>query len=161
MIIKNKGMFLETILNNSVDYLLERKLLIQKIPINNSLISVENNVIKAKLDKNNFCDYIGIYKGSYLEFEAKETSLDHFSFSNIKQNQIDKLNQIKELMGISFLIIYFHKYNEFFGISLEEVKNYKSKKIPYSWFKEFGYKLEFDKIHLNIVPYINHLISCI
>ncbi|QGS51723.1 Holliday junction resolvase RecU [Spiroplasma tabanidicola] len=159
MILKNKGMYLETVINNSLHALLKKGLLIQKVPINNSIINIENNVIKAKLEKNSFCDYIGIYNGIYLEFDAKETNKADFNLANIKKNQFEKLKLINNLNGIAFLIIYFHDYDSYFAVNYNQLSNFKIKKIPYEWFKNNSFELYFDNLVLDLTKYINRLIN--
>ncbi|QEH61620.1 recombination protein U [Spiroplasma chinense] len=159
MIIKNKGMFLETVLNTNIEDYEKEGLLIRKMPVNSSIIEVNKNIITSKAKKNDLCDYIGLYKGIYIEFEAKETELDYFNLNNLKENQRSKLNTIFQLGGASFLIVYFHKENSFFGLPIQMLTKNLKKKIPYQWFIENGYLLEFDNLKLNIITFINHLIS--
>lgn len=157
LIFKNKGLFLETIINNSIEENFKHRLLIQKLPLSNALISVENNIIKAKLRENIFCDYCGLYKGQYLEFEAKETELDYFPLKNIPQKQVQKLTTITQLGGIGFIVIYFHTVDQYFGITINEVNAWKNKKIPLDWFISSGIEIKFTRLNLNIYQYLNHL----
>ncbi|AKU80102.1 Holliday junction resolvase RecU [Spiroplasma turonicum] len=160
MILKNKGLFLETIINNSIkndDY--EKGYLIYKMPINSKLINCEGNIVKSILETNYFCDYIGIYNGFYIEFEAKETEKTYFNLNNIKSNQKNKMYKVIENKGIAFVLIYFHIYNEIFLIDANDLKNFNKTKIEYDFFNNNIKKINFDngKIDFNYV--FNHLIS--
>ncbi|QBQ07508.1 Holliday junction-specific endonuclease [Spiroplasma gladiatoris] len=161
MILANKGMYLETIINNCLEFWISLGLLVQKMPVNNKLISIENNIIKAKLDKNQFCDYNGIYKGFYLEFEAKETSKNYFDLNNLKKNQVDKLDLIMKLKGLTFILIYFHMYDKYFCLNYSYIKKFRKKKIEYDWFINNCYELQRKNLVLDLISYLNHLISYI
>lgn len=86
--IKNQGMFLETLLNiTHQKYIDNKECVVSKIPTNIIPISTKNNQItNAKFYTSINCDYIGIYKGLYFEFEAKETYKDYFGFHLIRKN---------------------------------------------------------------------------
>ncbi|QHX36009.1 Holliday junction-specific endonuclease [Spiroplasma sp. TIUS-1] len=149
MVLKNKGMFLETILNHNIERLnIEGSCQIFKMPINSKIISKESDKFLVKLNKNYFCDYIGIYRGRYIEFEAKETELSYFSLSNIKKHQLAKIKMISELGGIGFFIVYFHLTNDYFCLTINELQNFNVNKIPYDWFSNNGTKIEFDGLNV-------------
>ena len=52
-------------------------------------------------------DYNGMYKGNYIDFEAKSCNENSFSFQRIYVHQIEHLRKIHEHGGISFLLIEF------------------------------------------------------
>ncbi|WP_338971682.1 Holliday junction resolvase RecU [Spiroplasma endosymbiont of Panorpa germanica] len=162
----NKGMFLETVINHANEYYNDNNIaLISKINVNINLVKVENKQItKANFKKNFNCDYIGIYQGIYLEFEAKETYKDYFSIVNLKKDQHDKLTRVQEHLGLGFLIIYFHNFNKYFIVSITKINLLKSsdKKIPMSWFEDYGYELFMSKnIVFDYIKGVNQLINCI
>ncbi|ALD66177.1 Holliday junction resolvase RecU [Spiroplasma cantharicola] len=159
MIIKNKGMYLETIINNSISILDENNGFIYKMPINNNIISINNNIITARLKRNYFCDYIGLWKGIYLEFEAKETEKDYFNLNNLKQQQFEKLTLVNKNNGCAFILVYFHLYEKIFFIHISELSNIKNKKIPYQYFKENFLEINFSGINFNFNDIFNHLIN--
>ncbi|AHI52665.1 Holliday junction resolvase RecU [Spiroplasma culicicola] len=161
MILKNKGMFLETIINLSLVYLQEFGLLLNKISLPSRTISIENNIMNSILLQNDFCDYVGLYKGIYVEFDAKETEKDYFNPNNIKLKQIEKLKLVRKMKAISFVLIYFHKYERYFAVDIALFDQIKVKKIPFEWFIQNGIEVHLDKIYLNLIPVVNHLINCI
>ena len=60
-------------------------------------------------------DYNGVYKGYYIDFEAKETrSKTSFPLSNIHKHQIDHLINIKKHGGIGFIIVKFTLLNKIY-----------------------------------------------
>ena len=90
-------------------------------------------------------DYNGIYKGKYVDFEAKSVKGTNFPFSNIYPHQIKHLETIHNMGGISFLLIEFSSKNEIYllltSYLLEEYNkslNGGRKSIPYEYFKTKG-----------------------
>lgn len=57
-------------------------------------------------------DYNGLYKGKYIDFEAKSCKGKSFTFNNLYPHQIEHLNLIEKHGGISFLIIRFNDFEE-------------------------------------------------
>ncbi|ATG97293.1 Holliday junction resolvase RecU [Mesoplasma lactucae] len=152
--IKNKGLFLEEVLNiTNQKYIDSNKAIVNKIPTNIKLIKANDNLInKAIFKEGSNCDYVGCYKGCYFEFEAKETIKDSFSYQNLRKNQITELNRIVDNHGIAFIIVYFSSEERFFICDWLLMKNYfiKFKKtIPLEWFIENTAEL-FINSHLEL-----------
>ncbi|WP_434325599.1 Holliday junction resolvase RecU [Mycoplasma leachii] len=163
--LKNRGQYLETILNiTNQKYLDENLCVVSKIPTNINLININNKVITNATFKDNFnCDYIGVYNGLYFEFDAKETSKDEFNFNAIRKNQQQKLNLVSKNKGLAFIILYFSKYDDFYIISynklIEYIKNNK-KTIPRSWITKNCQELFLtNKLKLDYLKHFNHLIN--
>ena len=116
----NRGMTLEEELNSSNEYYREiDKAIIYKKPTPIKITKVDYPSRQATTIKEAFfttpstTDYNGIYKGYYIDFEAKETrSKTSFSLNNIHSHQIDHLKRIKEHGGISFIIVRFTILNK-------------------------------------------------
>ena len=146
---KNRGMFLEHIINDSNTYYLSKDIaVIYKKPtpikvLNISYRSKQTTLIdKAVFSETSTLDYNGIYKGKYIEFDAKECkNKTSFPLSNIKNHQITHIKNIINHGGIVFLIIFMN--NSFFlfkGTDLIEFINTSVRKsIPYETIKEKGY----------------------
>lgn len=105
-------------------------------------------------------DYNGIYRGKYIDFEAKETrNKTSFPFINIHPHQVNHMKQCYEHDGVVFLIIKFTLHDEIFFIPFEFFNNYWTnymnggrKSIPY---KEI--KLHCPLIKESINPRINYI----
>lgn len=143
----NRGMALENDINLSNQYYKENDIAyIYKKPTPIKLVNVDykNGKIKeAYFLTPSTTDYNGIYKGKYIDFEAKETtSKTSFSLANIHPHQIKHLIDVKRHGAISFLIIRFNNLNKTYILLtkyLEEfIKNNKRKSIPLSFFEEYG-----------------------
>lgn len=96
-------------------------------------------------------DYNGVYKGKYIDFEAKETkNSKSFPLNNIHKHQIEHLKQITKQGGIGFIIVRFTTINETYLLTYDKLEtflnNNERKTIPLSYFKEHGYLIK-DKFN--------------
>ncbi|WP_434341946.1 Holliday junction resolvase RecU [Mycoplasma putrefaciens] len=163
--LKNKGQYLETILNiTNQKYINEQICVVTKIPTNINLINISNKTITNATFKDNFnCDYIGVYKSIYFEFDAKETSKDNFNFNAIRKNQQLKLDLVENQKGLAFIILYFSSYDDFYLLTYKQIKDYiqnYKKTIPRDWILKNGIELFLtSSLKLDYVKHFNHLIS--
>ncbi|MCI5552235.1 MAG: Holliday junction resolvase RecU [Tenericutes bacterium] len=148
----NRGMSLENDLNiTNEQYRLDNKAIIYKKPTPITINQVDyKSRIDAVIKEAHFkipstTDYNGIYKGKYIDFEAKETKLDYFPLNNIHKHQIVHLQKIVEHGGIGFLIVKFTKYNKIFLLEEKELTNFLNnntrKSIPLNYFETNGYPI--------------------
>ena len=120
---------------------------------------INTKITEAYYEIPSTTDYNGIYKGKYIDFEAKETkSKTSFSLNNIHKHQIDHLIKVKNHGGISFLIIRFTTINKTFLLETQKLEeflyNNERKSIPLSYINDNGYlinenynpRLEYIKI---------------
>lgn len=145
----NRGMFLEHIINDANTYYLSKDIaVIYKKPtpikvLNVAYRSSKTTLIdKAVFSETSTLDYNGVYKGKYIEFDAKECkNSTSFPLSNIKPHQIEHIKNIMRHNGIVFLIIFMN--NKFYllkGDSLISfINNNDRKSIPYDYIEEKGY----------------------
>ena len=147
----NRGMLLETDINETNKYyLLHNIALIYKKPTPIQVVKVEypKNVIKeAYFHEPSTLDYNGLYKGKYIEFDAKETtSKTSFPISNIHKHQIEHMKKVLYFDGITFLIVRFTSLNETYillGQDLLEFLNITERKsIPINYFRQKGFLIE-------------------
>ena len=85
---KNRGMFLENIINDSNTYYNSNdKCLIYKKPTPIKILHLDystNKITNAFFETQSTLDYNGVYKGYYIEFDAKEChNKTSFPLSNI------------------------------------------------------------------------------
>ena len=109
---KNRGMNLENSLNISNEYYREkdRALIYKKpTPIGVVDVSYKNNrktIEKAYFKEQSTLDYNGLYRGKYIEFDAKETlNKTAFPLSNVHEHQTLQIRNVIKHGGIVFLII--------------------------------------------------------
>ena len=168
---QNRGMSLESDINISNEYYREiDKAYIYKKPTPIKITKVDypsrdKTVIKeAFFTIPSTTDYNGLYKGKYIDFEAKETkSKTSFSLSNIHFHQITHLKNISRNQGIAFLIVRFTTLNETYLLKAEDlinfIENNERKSIPIEYFKEKGFiikdgfrpRIDYLKIIDNII----------
>ncbi len=144
----NRGMNLENDINLSNEWYRDHDIcLITKRPTPINIVKVDYShgahIIDAYFEKQSTTDYNGIYKGKYLDFEAKNTkNKTAFPLSNIEQHQIEHLKKVIYHGGIAFFIIQFQSQNEVYLLDASYVINFyehgERKSIPYNVIKENG-----------------------
>ncbi|RIV16261.1 Holliday junction resolvase RecU [Mycoplasmopsis gallopavonis] len=148
---KNKGMFLEEVINNSLFYYQKNQIAFiekKEVPIKiTKTANIGTNVIvKGKLFVKSTVDYIGMYQGKFICFEAKSSEKDLYRYKNIKKHQWDYLELIAKNGGISFFVFYFASDNSFFKVDslklLEHKKAHSS--ISKDKIEELGTKIELE-----------------
>ena len=159
----NRGMSLENDINESNKYYVDYDIaLIYKkpTPIRITKTNYKNmRITDGFFESPSTLDYNGVYKGYYIEFDAKETrSKTSFPIDNIHKHQIDHLIKVKNHGGISFLVIRFTTINKTFLLETEKLEkflyNNERKSIPLSYISDNGYlisenynpRLEYIKI---------------
>ena len=156
----NRGMQLENDINETNLYYKNFDIaLIYKKPTPIKIIKMEYpyKIKEGIFETPSTLDYNGIYKGKYLDFDAKETnSKTSCPISNIHKHQIEHIKKVIFHQGISFIIVSFTSLNEIYLLFgkdlLAFINNNKRKSIPYSYFKEKGHL-----ITLKYAPRIDYL----
>jgi recombination protein U len=160
-----RGMSLESDINDTNKYYLDNDIaVIYKKPTPTKVIKLDGNRIKDGFyEIPSTTDYNGIYKGKYIDFEAKETkSKTSFSLNNIHDHQIKHLERIINHGGISFIIIRFTSLNETYLLMTKDfidyIYNNERKSIPYDYIKEKGYIIK-EKLRprLDYLEVLNNL----
>ncbi len=159
----NRGMNLENALNISNKYYLDKDIaLIYKKPTPIGVVDVSYRNQKKIIEKAYFkeqstLDYNGVYKGRYIEFDAKETmNKTSFPFSNVHEHQTKHIRNVLHHDGIAFLII---RMNSICYLLTGEdyiyyIDNTERKSISYDYIKEKGhiikegYQLPLDYIKI-------------
>lgn len=150
----NRGMTLESELNETNHFYLVNNIAViykKPTPITIHKVNYKSRndavIVDARFKIPSTTDYNGIYKGKYIDFEAKEShSKTSFPLKNIHPHQIEHLKMISKHGGIGFIIFYFSIYNEFYILKLDIILRYwnnqdERKSIPYSVFVNEGYKI--------------------
>jgi recombination protein U len=143
-----RGMDLEKDMNTTNSYYLsEDKAVIHKKPTPVQIVKTDYpkrsaaRITEAYFKIPSTTDYNGIYRGKYIDFEAKDCmSKTSFPMKSIHAHQITHLEAIRRHGGIAFLIIRFREFNEVYLVTIEAVKNYTDEhtrhSIPYEWFHD-------------------------
>ena len=146
----NRGMTLESDINSTNKYYLENDIaVIYKKPTPTKVIKLEGNRIRDGFyEIPSTTDYNGVYKGKYIDFEAKETkSKTSFPITNIHEHQIKHLERVNKHGGISFIIIRFTSINKTYLIFSKDFINYFKentikKSVPLSYIEEKGFLIK-------------------
>lgn len=143
----NRGMDFEYLINLSNSYYQSRDIaLIFKKPTPIGVVDVHYTPKGKVIDKAYFeapstLDYNGIYRGKYIEFEAKETkNKTSFPLANIHPHQIAHLEGVLRHGGIAFLMICANGISYLLDgtLFLDYIKHHERKSIPLSYIKEKG-----------------------
>lgn len=149
----NRGMTLEQDINDTNLYYRNNDIAIiykkpTPITINKVDYKSRNNAVitEAHFIIPSTTDYNGVYKGMYIDFEAKETRKEYFPLSNIHSHQIEHLRKIKKCGGFGFIIVRFVTDNENYLLTIEKLddflNNNNRKSIPKKYFKTNGYLIK-------------------
>jgi len=155
----NLGMTLESDIEQTNEYYLEHQIaVIYKKPTPIQVVSVsyparnKAKITEAYYKTPSTTDFNGIYKGKYIDFDAKETnSKTSMPLKNVHPHQIEHLRNISKHQGIAFLIVQFKQYNEYYLLPFDilisfwdsQYENTGRKSIPYDTFKKQAYLIPF------------------
>lgn len=160
---RHRGYSLEQDLNESNEYYLTfNKAVIHKKPTPIQIVKVDYpsrkaaKIVEAYFKVPSTTDYNGLYKGKYIDFEAKENNRSTFPFQQIHAHQIEHLRKTIEHGGIAFVVIAFTKVNEVYLVKAEYmIEKYDSstkKSLTYDEIKENGFL-----IHYGFRPRLDYL----
>lgn len=146
----NRGMHLEELINEANKFYLDNDIALvykKATPIGVVNVTSEKNtkvITKAYFKEPSTLDYNGIYKGMYIEFDAKEcSSKTSFPLSNISCNQISHIRKVIFHKGVVFIIIKIT--NNYFLLPgnnlINFIKNNKRKSIPVDVLKKISLKI--------------------
>lgn len=144
----NLGMYIEQLVDRTILYyqfnnlgFLEKR----QIPIK-VLKHINETTIVAKLIAKAKVDYFGYINNKYCEIECKQTIQDYFDLNLIKNHQLQYLKKVSDNSCLSYVFIYFERYNSIFAISCANLllarKIAKKNSIPFEIVSKYGIKLE-------------------
>ncbi len=131
MIRSNMGMAFESDVTKSCDFYREQKKAdIYKRPTPIKVVKMSKThagmIEEAYFEEKSTTDYVGIYKGKYIDFECKETIHDQIPYKMIREQQYRHLESILSYGGIGFFLVSFKRAQEVYllpaNIILDEVK---------------------------------------
>ncbi|MED3625023.1 Holliday junction resolvase RecU [Neobacillus thermocopriae] len=131
-IYSNRGMTLEEDLNETNQYYREKNIaVIHKKPTPIQIVHVDYPKRSAAVIKEAYfkqastTDYNGVYKGRYIDFEAKETkNSTSFPLKNFHDHQIFHMEQVLKHGGICFVIIRFSINDEIYLLEAKHLLSY-------------------------------------
>lgn len=148
----NRGMDLENDINVSNDFYRQQGLcLVTKRPTPINVVKVDYSkgavITNAYFEKPSTTDYNGVYKGRYIDFEAKSTKIKtSFPLANISIHQIEHLKHVLKHEGIAFFIIEFSSLNKVYLLDAKYVIHFyefgERKSIPYEEVLKNGHEIK-------------------
>ncbi|MCK0472074.1 Holliday junction resolvase RecU [Halalkalibacter sp. APA_J-10(15)] len=132
----NRGMTLEDDLNMANQYYLaDGRAIIHKKPTPVQIVHVDYPKRSAAVIKEAYfkqastTDYNGVYRGRYIDFEAKETkNKSSFPLSNFHEHQVDHMEQVIQHDGIAFVILRFSFAEEIYLLEAKHLITFYRKK---------------------------------
>ncbi|WP_085992058.1 Holliday junction resolvase RecU [Oceanobacillus senegalensis] len=158
-IFSNRGMSLEEDINVTNQYYVDiDKAIIHKKPTPVQIVKVNYPrrsaavITEAYFKQASTTDYNGLYRGKYVDFEAKETkNKTTFPLANIHNHQIQHMKSIVEHGGICFIIIRFSALEETFLMQAEKLFKFwgdklsgGKKSISYEKIKQTSFLIPFQ-----------------
>ncbi|CAG9622613.1 Holliday junction resolvase RecU [Sutcliffiella rhizosphaerae] len=125
----NRGMSLEEDLQESNQYyLIQNIAVVHKKPTPIQIVDVHYPKRSAAVIKEAYfkqastTDFNGVYKGRYIDFEAKETkNKTSFPLQNFHAHQIQHMQYVVKQNGICFVILMFSSLNEIYLLPAEKL----------------------------------------
>jgi len=164
----NRGMTLEEDINATNRYYLAHDIcVIHKKPTPVQVVKVDYPKRSAAVIKEGYfkqpstTDYNGVYRGRYLDFEAKETkNKTSFPLHNFHDHQIEHMKATEKHGGIVFVIIRFLAHEKIFlypAVKLfpfwdRQYKDMGRKSIPYQDIVDEGFEIPIN--YPAIIDYI-------
>lgn len=161
-----RGMELESLINQANEYYLSQGLAsIHKKPTPIQIVKVDYKkratakITEAYFSTPSTTDYNGIYKGYYIDFEAKQTKLKSLPFHNFHEHQINHMDVVIKQNGICFVILDFQTYEQTFIIEAKYIIDFfrsaaitNKKSFSLADAQKLGYKIE-----MTGYPLLNYL----
>lgn len=154
----NRGMSLEQEINLSNKYYLETgQAVIHKKPLPIQIVDVSYPKRSAAVIKEAYfkqastTDYNGVYRGRYIDFEAKETrNRSSFPLNNFHEHQIQHMKACEKQQGLCFTIVKFVARQEIYLMPSQILFFYWDnqvdgrKSIPYQKIRQESYLINYQ-----------------
>ncbi|KAA0966107.1 Holliday junction resolvase RecU [Sporosarcina sp. ANT_H38] len=157
----NRGKSLEDELNETNEFYLSRGIaVIHKKPVPIQVVNVNYParsaavITEAYFRTPSTTDFNGVWKGKYIDFEAKETKSEtSFPLQNIHDHQVEHMKSVSVQDGIVFFIVKFTSLERYFIVPYENFEKYWER------MKTGGRKsitlIEFEAMAMEISPSFN------
>ena len=123
----NRGKTLEEEIDETNEFYLQRNIaVIHKKPVPIQIVKVEYPSRSAAVIREAYfrtpstTDYNGVFKGYYIDFDAKETeNKTSFPLKNVHPHQVSHMEASARQKGICFLLVRFSSLDRYFVVPLE------------------------------------------
>lgn len=151
----SRGSAFEELINRQNELYLDRDVAyVQKIATPVRVLETQKRGTFKGVFTQSTVDYVGVFRGRGIAFDAKETKKPSLPLSSIKPHQIDFLKRFDACGGIAFFLVSFVQEFEFFAIPIREYLYFVSgstrQSIPIRYFRERAYRV-------NCKPFVDYL----
>ncbi|MGT2935750.1 Holliday junction resolvase RecU [Streptococcus castoreus] len=150
----NRGMSFETAINATNDYYLSRQIaVIHKKTTPIQIVKVDYpkrsraKIVEAYFRQASTTDYSGVYKGHYIDFEAKETKQKTaMPMKNFHLHQIKHMAAVLEQEGICFVLLHFSTLKETYYLPAKALIDFYqidkgNKSMPLDYIRKNGFEI--------------------
>ncbi|MBG0731012.1 Holliday junction resolvase RecU [Mycoplasma sp. 'Moose RK'] len=141
---KNRGMFLEKVINETIEFYNQNDIAIfhkKNLDISFKSVNKDLNITNGYIFRKSTVDYYGIYKGVFVAFEAKSTNENALNLKQIPEHQLNYLRKIRKHYGCAFFVIFFKQLEKFYILNVDKISNLK-KSIPVDFVKKEGFEIQ-------------------
>ncbi|HEY0221937.1 Holliday junction resolvase RecU [Lactovum miscens] len=160
-----RGMSFEEDINATNEYYLSQEIaVIHKKPTPIQIVHVDYparsraKITEAYFRQASTTDYSGVYKGRYIDFEAKETNQKQsFPLKNFHHHQIEHMKAVLKQEGVAFILLHFSSRLETYYLPASKMvefyeENKGLKSMPLDFIQKYGFLLPNQQIPR--IPYI-------
>ena len=150
----NRGMSFEATINATNDYYLSQQIaVIHKKPTPIQIVKVDYpkrsraKIVEAYFRQASTTDYSGVYKGHYIDFEAKETrQKTAMPMKNFHLHQIEHMVAVLEQQGICFVLLHFSTLKETYYLPAKPLIDFYqidhgNKSMPLDYIRKHGFEI--------------------
>ncbi|MGT2929307.1 Holliday junction resolvase RecU [Streptococcus dentasini] len=151
----NRGMSFEAAINKTNEYYLSHHMaVIHKKPTPVQIVKVDYpkrsraKIVEAYFRQASTTDYSGVYKGHYIDFEAKETrQKTAMPMKNFHAHQVEHMEQVLGQSGICFVLLHFSSLKETYLLPARALIDFYQidkggKSMPLHYIKKNGIRIE-------------------
>lgn len=119
----NRGAFLESVIDMANNKYRNAGVAdIRKVPTPVKILKQTGNRITGHTEKPIWVDYMGVYNGLPIIFDAKQTSKTSFPLDNLSEHQYSLLESWAQKGAVAFLVVYFSKYDKYYYLPFASLK---------------------------------------
>jgi len=127
-----RGMSFETQIVKSNEYYLASGIaVIHKKPTPVQVVKVNYpkrsaaTITEAYFKMPSTTDFNGVYQGTYIDFEAKETTNKNtFPLANVHRHQVKHLDDVTKQQGFAFLLVKFARFDEIYLLMSDTLQQF-------------------------------------
>ncbi|MFU2206449.1 Holliday junction resolvase RecU [Streptococcus pluranimalium] len=162
----NRGMSFESAINATNDYYLVHGIaVIHKKPTPVQIVKVDYpkrsraKIVEAYFRQASTTDYSGVYKGHYIDFEAKETRQKKaMPLKNFHDHQIDHMKRVIDQKGICFVLMHFSTLKQTYYLPAQHLIDFYQvesgkRAMPLTFIQQHGFAITLASFPQ--VPYLD------